>query len=87
MKIDAEYHELHCIRGAADTIRRWHPAILAETLDDVDALGSDLNTLADTLGRLGYSAYWFDGDRLRLRQPRERHQNLFFLSRQHAPAL
>ena len=40
MKIDAEYHELHCIRGAIGTLRQWQPVIQVETLEDVDEAGS-----------------------------------------------
>ena len=87
MKIDAEYHELHCIRGAVDTLRRWHPAIQIETLDDVDEPGSELGALAALLSALGYSPYCFDGDRFHLRQRGERQQNVFFLCHDHAFAL
>jgi FkbM family methyltransferase len=87
MKIDAEYHELHCIRGAVDSLRRWKPAIQVETLEDVDEPGSELNTLTSVLCGLGYSPYCFDGDRFHLRRHGERQQNLFFLCAHHGSAL
>ena len=87
MKIDAEYHELPCIRGALDTLRRWQPAIQVETLGNVDEPGSELHTLSGMLCGLGYAPYRFDGERLYLRQHGERQQNLFFLCHQHASAL
>jgi FkbM family methyltransferase len=87
MKIDAEYHELFCIRGAVETLRRWQPVIQIETLEDMDESGSDLHTMAGILDGLGYSPYWFDGNQFHLRHHGERHQNLFFLGGRHASAL
>ncbi|PYQ68719.1 MAG: hypothetical protein DMG04_30940 [Acidobacteria bacterium] len=87
VKIDAEYHELHCIHGALDTLRRWHPVVQVETLGDVDAPGSDLNALASVLCGLGYSPHRFDGDRFHLRRPGEHQQNLFFMCGHHTDAL
>jgi FkbM family methyltransferase len=87
MKIDAEYHELHCIRGAVETLRRWQPVVQVETLDDVDDSGSELNTLVGMLCGLGYSPFCFDGDQFHLRRHGERQQNLFFLCSHHGYAL
>jgi FkbM family methyltransferase len=83
IKIDAEYHEPHCIRGAAASIRRWHPAILIETLTSVDEPGSDLHALVEFLCGLGYSPYRFDGADFHLRQSGDKQQNLFFLCEHH----
>jgi FkbM family methyltransferase len=87
MKIDAEYHELHCIRGAIGTLLHWKPVIQVETLEDVDEAGTESNMLASLLCGLGYSPYCFDGERFHLRRHGERQQNLFFLCSHHAAAL
>lgn len=79
MKIDAEHHELSCIRGALNTLRRWHPAILVETLTSIDHAGSESHALAQLLRGLNYSPYVFDGENLSPRQPGTTQQNLFFL--------
>jgi FkbM family methyltransferase len=86
VKIDAEYHELHCVRGALDTLRRWHPVVQVETLGDVDAPGSDVNALSSLLCGLGYSPYRFDGDRFHPRRRGELQQNLFFMCGHHMHA-
>jgi FkbM family methyltransferase len=83
IKIDAEYHELHCIRGALETLRRWHPIVQVETLTDVDKEGTDLHTLVELLRELGYTAYIYDGTSFRMRAPGEKRQNLFFLCADH----
>jgi FkbM family methyltransferase len=78
IKIDAEYHEYHCIRGATETLGRWHPVIQVETLGSVDDEGTELRAMVDLLGGLGYAPYRFDGTRFHLRQRGESQQNLFF---------
>ncbi len=83
IKVDAEYHEFHCIRGATESLARWHPVIQVETIDSVDEGTSDLRAMVDLLGSLGYSPYRFDGNSFHLRQRGENQQNLFFLSDGH----
>jgi FkbM family methyltransferase len=83
IKIDAEYHELQCIRGALASLRRWRPAIQVETLTSVDDEGSDLHVMAELLGPMGYGAYRFDGRVFHLRQRGDKQQNLFFLCDHH----
>ena len=87
IKIDAEYHELACMRGGVETFRRWQPVIQVETLEPLDTPGTDFRAMLDLLGGLGYAPYRFDGDRFHLRQPGEREQNLFFLTADHARKL
>lgn len=87
IKIDAEYHELACMRGAVETFRRWHPAIQVETLEPVDEPGSDFHTMLELLDGLGYAPYRFDGETFHRREPGARDQNLFFLRAEHVGAL
>lgn len=83
IKIDAEYHELQCIRGALNSLRRWQPAIQVETLTAIDDERSDLHAMAELLRSIGYSAYRFDGRDFHLRHRGDRQQNLFFLCEHH----
>jgi FkbM family methyltransferase len=87
IKIDAEYHELQCMRGAVESFRRWHPVIQVETLEPTDEPGTDFHAMLTLLGGLGYSPYRFDGKTFHPRQPGEREQNLFFMCDQHVRSL
>ncbi len=83
VKIDAEFHELHCVRGAMATLRRWHPAVQVETLETNDREGSGFRALLDVFDELGYAPYAFDGGRFHPRRPGDTSQNLFFLASSH----
>jgi len=81
IKCDAEFHELSCLHGAQETIRRWHPAWLIETLDDFYRNTSDAEIIVHFLSAFGYTAYLFDGKKFRIRKPNEMSQNTFFFYR------
>jgi FkbM family methyltransferase len=83
IKIDAEYHEYECVRGAAASLRRWRPTIQIETLDSIDSPGSNPHAMVELLASMGYAPYYFDGTAMRPRAPGENHQNLFFLTERH----
>ena len=87
IKIDAEFHELPCIRGAVESLRRWHPAIQVETLGNADDPSSDVHATIELLGFLGYSPYHFDGTHFHERRAGAASQNLFFLSGRHQQLL
>jgi FkbM family methyltransferase len=82
IKCDAEFHELSCLHGAQETIRRWHPALLIETLDDFYRNASDTEIIVHFLSDFGYTAYLFEGGTFRIRKPNERSQNTFFFQQQ-----
>lgn len=79
IKCDAEFHELACLNGAKETIKKWHPAWLIETLDDNYKKTSDAEEIAAFLRGFGYEAQVLDGENLRQREPNEKSQNTFFL--------
>jgi FkbM family methyltransferase len=83
VKIDAEYHEYECIRGAVNSLRRWQPALQIETLETVDRPGSKPHAMAALLSSIGYAPYFFDGADFHPRLEGQRHQNLFFLTDRH----
>lgn len=81
IKCDAEFHELSCLQGAEETIRKWHPVWMIETLDDFYKGTSDIETIVDFLDGFGYTAFLFDGANFRVRRPNEKSQNTFFFYR------
>jgi FkbM family methyltransferase len=79
LKVDVEGHELRVLRGARRTIERSKPAWLIEVSDSPDDPQSTARELFRLLERYGYSALWFDGARLRLREAGVQSTNYFFL--------
>jgi FkbM family methyltransferase len=60
LKVDVEMHELECLRGALDTIRRYHPAIFVEIQPDFPKKRSQRSDIIAMLEAEGYGAFWFD---------------------------
>jgi hypothetical protein len=87
IKCDVNYHELACLRGGMQTIRRSKPAMLIEVLPDPDRAGTAAAQVFELLERNGYGSYWFDGQKLRKRERGERSQNYFFLTGKHVRGL
>jgi FkbM family methyltransferase len=87
IKCDVNYHELACLRGGLETLRRSKPAMLIEILPNPDKPGGPAAQVFELLGQNGYEGYWFDGEALRRRQRGERSQNYFFLTREHVAQL
>jgi FkbM family methyltransferase len=79
IKCDTEFHELACLRGACQTIAKWRPAWLIETLDDYYRKTSDADKIAQFLAAFGYKSYLFDGHDFHRSLPSEKNQNTFFL--------
>ncbi|HEX5707829.1 MAG TPA: FkbM family methyltransferase [Pyrinomonadaceae bacterium] len=58
VKVDIDGHEPRFVAGAAETLRRFRPAILMEFAQlNLLTAGSDVDQLAAQLGDLGYSLY------------------------------
>jgi len=87
VKCDVNYHELACLRGGLETLRRFKSAMLIEILPDPDKAGGPAAQVFELLEENGYEGYWFDGEGLRKRQRGERSQNYFFLTREHVDKL
>lgn len=87
IKCDVEGHELPVMTGANRLIATAQPALLVEITGDPDIVESDSWTLLNTLGREGYSAYWFDGQGLRRRSQGDKAINYFFLTPRHLALL
>lgn len=71
VKCDVEGHELVCLRGAMDLIRRSRPTWLIEVTGDPRGGESSARSLFQLLGELGYRAYVADGKELRPWRPDE----------------
>jgi FkbM family methyltransferase len=82
MKLDVEFHELHAVRGAIDTIRRDHPVILTEWLAASDPANSR-PLLQDMLEAEGYKAFHYVERGFVPCAPDENRQNRFFLTQSH----
>jgi FkbM family methyltransferase len=83
IKCDVEGHERAALRGAADVIRRWLPALLVEITTDPDDSRTSGHDLVSWLTDLGYRAFRFDGQGLVARQPGDRYVDYFFLTAHH----
>jgi len=82
MKLDVEFHELHTVCGAINTIRRHHPVILMEWLATSDPANSRPKLL-HMLEAQGYKAFrWVDREFVSC-APDENCQNRFFLTQSH----
>jgi FkbM family methyltransferase len=77
IKMDVEGHETQAVRGALETIKRFRPAMIIES---VFAEGDWLYPILEPLGYRGF--VWQDGA-FRLTSPSERPQNVFFLMPHH----
>jgi FkbM family methyltransferase len=83
IKCDVEGHELRCLRGAPELLRKVKPAWLLEVSGDPDNGLSSASEVFHTLAQRGYEPYWFDGQHLRKRAKGERSTNYFFLTARH----
>jgi FkbM family methyltransferase len=83
IKCDVEGHELPCILGAIEVLRRWRPAWCVEVSGDPDLPKSDSWELLQVFERESYQPYWFDGRVLKKRQAGDVSVNYFFLQKHH----
>jgi FkbM family methyltransferase len=82
LKVDVEGHELACIRGALEIIKKCEPALLIEVTEDPDFANS-AGEVFGLLRSLHYEAYVSNGQRLVRRVRGQRSTNYFFLRSQH----
>ncbi len=71
VKCDVEGHELACLHGARDLIRRSRPTWLIEVSGDPRVSDSSAKSVFHLLGEFGYRAYVVDGKELRPWRPDE----------------
>lgn len=87
IKCDVEGHELPCVSGAMQVLRRCRPAWYVEVSGDPDQCGSDSWKLFKIFEAESYAPFWFDGRALRNRQPGDVSVNYFFLQPSHLQSL
>ena len=79
IKCDVEGHELECIKGAAKFLAQSKPAWLIEVSGEPDDTNSAAHHVFKILCNQGYSAWWYDGSKLRKHRPGDKSTNYFFL--------
>ena len=87
IKCDVEGHELACIKGAAKFLARSKAAWLIEVSGEPDDTASAAHNVFEILQNWGYSAWWYDGSKLRKRCPGDKSTNYFFLKDNHIDIL
>lgn len=87
VKCDVEGHELRCLQGASEALRRWRPAWLLEVWGDPDQAGSHAREVFDAMEALGYTAHCYDGRGLQPRAPGRAADNYWFLTADHVRRL
>jgi hypothetical protein len=87
VKCDVEGHELRCLAGAAETVRRSRPMWLLEVWGDPDTRGSHAHEVFAAMAELGYEAHCCDGFRLEPRPPGRTSVNYWFLLPEHVRAV
>jgi FkbM family methyltransferase len=87
VKCDVEGHELACVRGAQDLLRRDRPAWLVEVSGDPDRAVDRAQELFALFASHGYAPHWYDGAALRARQRGDTSINYFFLQPAHLERL
>lgn len=87
IKCDVEGHEIQCIKGAGEVIKRSRPAWLIEVSGNPDDHSSSAYETFGLLKENGYECFWFDGKGLKRRQVGIKCINYFFLTRKHLESL
>jgi FkbM family methyltransferase len=87
IKCDVEGHEFACIKGAAKFLERSQVAWLIEISGEPDDTDSKAYNLFKILQDRGYSAWRYDGGKLRKRRPGDKSTNYFFLKDNHIDIL
>jgi FkbM family methyltransferase len=80
VKVDVEGVEFACLKGARNMIARAHPAWLIEVNGDPDNPASEAHSIFGLMAGEGYTAFWYEGMKLRKRRPGDRSVNYFFLT-------
>ena len=87
MLFRSEGHEPACIKGAARFLARSQAAWLIEVSGEPDDTDSAAHHVFHILHDHGYSAWWYDGSKLRKRRPGDKSTNYFFLKDNHIDVL
>jgi len=87
IKCDVEGHEPECIKGAVKFLAQSQAAWLIEVSGEPDDENSAAHNVFSVLHDHGYSAWWYDGSKLRKRRPGDKSTNYLFLKDNHIDIL
>jgi len=87
IKCDVEGHEPACIKGAAKFLAQSQAAWLIEVSGEPDDTDSAAHHVFEILHDYDYSAWWYDGSKLRKRHPGDKSTNYLFLKDNHIDIL
>ena len=87
IKCDVEGHEPACIKGAAKFLAQSQAAWLIEISAEPDDPDSSAHNVFKTFHNQDYSAWRYDGNKLRKRSPGDKSTNYFFLKDNHINTL
>jgi FkbM family methyltransferase len=87
IKCDVEGHESACIKGAAKFLTQSQAAWLIEISGEPDETDSAAHNVFKTFHNQGYSAWWYNGSKLKRRKPGDKSPNYFFLKDNHIDIL
>jgi FkbM family methyltransferase len=87
IKCDVEGHEPACIKGAAKFLAQSQAAWLIEISGEPDDMDSAAHNIFKTFHDQDYSAWWYDGNKLKRRRAGDKSTNYFFLKENHVDIL
>jgi len=87
IKCDVEGHEAACINGAAKFMAQSQAAWVIEVSGEPDDPDSAAPNIFKTFHDQNYSAWWYDGSKLKRRRPGDKSTNYFFLKENHVDIL
>jgi FkbM family methyltransferase len=87
IKCDVEGHEPACIKGAAKFLAQSQAAWLIEISGEPDDTDSAAQNVFKTFHDQDYSAWWYDGSKLKRRRAGDKSTNYFFLKENHVDIL
>lgn len=87
IKCDVEGHELQCVKGAVEFLKRSKPAWMIEVSEDLDDAESSAFQLKALMESYNYKTYLYENEVLRSKKEGDRSVNYFFLQDVHLKKL
>ncbi|WP_395078657.1 FkbM family methyltransferase [Gracilimonas sp.] len=87
VKYDVEGHELNCIKGASEFLKKSDAAWLIEISESPDDTSSSGFKVVQLMEQHGFQTYLFEENSLRPRKPGDNSVNYFFLKEHHLNTL